>query len=455
MKAHQRVLWTEGMFMTPQHLQQQDLYHEGLVEARVAALSPYTWGVISMEVDAEALAAGQLQLTRFSGVLPDGTPLDLERGQTEAPPARPIEPHFKASTRILEVFLALPKERLLEEGGATQPDAHRTQRAAPVTRSVPDLTAASSVTPVTFGQRSFALLFADEPREDYDTLKIGELVRDKTGALRLTENYIPPCLRIGASPWLLSELRTLLKTLLAKQRDLSSTRRQRNESSVEFTSNDVAKFLQLNALNGMVPVINHMLDTSDLSPQTAYVWLIQAAGQLFTFSTDGDPSSLPKFQFLNLRATFTDLFARLNDLLRPIALEQCITVPLQVRADGLFEGKLNDERLQRCSTFVLSVKSDLAERLVADQFPKRAKLSSREDIQRVVQAAVPGVPLQVTFRPPPEVPVRPGVVYFTLGLQDDRWKEALREGALALYLPQPFEPGKTQIELLGVPPASK
>ena len=454
MSPVQRVLWTEGLFMTPQHLQQQDLYHEAILEARVAALSPYTWGAAQLEIDAEALAAGQLELLRFSGVLPDGTPATLERGQPEAPSARPVEPHFKAQTRVLEVFLGLPKERLLEPGGAVQSEAQRLVRTTPVNRAVPDLAAASSTVQVSFGQRNFALLFGDEPREDYDALKIAELTRDKSGALSVVENYVPPCLRIGASPWVINVLRALQKTVLAKQRALASTRRHRNESSVEFTSADVGRFLQLSALNAAMPVLSHLVDTADVPPQTAYLWLSQIAGTLYTFASDGDPSGLPKFQFANLRATFTDLFARLEELLRPIALEQCISVPLSIRPDGLYEGRLNDERLARATQMVVSVKSDLAERLVADQFPKRAKLSAREEIQRVVQAAVPGVPMQVTFRPPPEVPIRPGVVYFTVGTQDDRWKQALREGAVALYLPAPFEPAKTELEILAVPPAA-
>jgi predicted component of type VI protein secretion system len=46
------------------------------------------------------------------------------------------------------------------------------------------------------------------------------------------------------------------------------------------------------------------------------------------------------------------------------------------------------------------------------------------------------------------------VVYFTVGLQDDKWKAALREGAVALYLPAPFEPARTELEILAVPPAA-
>lgn len=457
MKTLQRVVWTEGMFMTPQHLQQQDTYHETLLDTRMAAVTPYAWGVVAVEIDTEALQAGQLQLLRLSAVLPDGSPVELERGDPEAPPARPIEEHFKASQRVLEVYLALPKERALEEDytrdGTTQ--APRSVRFMVSNRPTADLNAASSVVQVPFGQRNLMLLFGTESREDFDTLKLAEIVRDKSGALKLQETYIPPCLRIGTSPWLINELHGLLKTIMAKQRELAGSRKHRDASSVEFTSSDVTRFLQLNALNGMIPVLHHMLDTTDLPPQTAYIWLIQCAGQLFTFSGEGDPSSLPKFQFINLRATFSELFARLNDLLRPIALEQCITVPLEIRPDGLYLGKLDDERLARCSQFIITVRSDLAERMVADQFPRRAKVASRDEIHHLVNSAIPGVPIAVTFRPPPEVPIRPGVVYFTLAIQDAHWKTAMRERAMALYLPQPFEPSKTQLELLAVPSAAK
>ena len=46
MKVSQRVIWSEGMFMSPQHLQQLDRYHEAHVGARVGALFPYDWGLV-------------------------------------------------------------------------------------------------------------------------------------------------------------------------------------------------------------------------------------------------------------------------------------------------------------------------------------------------------------------------------------------------------------------------
>jgi type VI secretion system protein ImpJ len=61
------------------------------------------------------------------------------------------------------------------------------------------------------------------------------------------------------------------------------------------------------------------------------------------------------------------------------------------------------------------------------------------------------VPLQVTFRPPPEVPVRPGVVYFSLSTQDPYWRNVVRDKSVAIYLPQSLDPTRTQLELLGVP----
>ncbi|RYZ41843.1 MAG: type VI secretion system baseplate subunit TssK, partial [Myxococcaceae bacterium] len=53
MKSPQRVVWSEGMFMSPHHLQQLDIYHEALLDTRLGSLEPYPWGVVSLAFDME------------------------------------------------------------------------------------------------------------------------------------------------------------------------------------------------------------------------------------------------------------------------------------------------------------------------------------------------------------------------------------------------------------------
>ena len=240
--------------------------------------------------------------------------------------------------------------------------------------------------------------------------------------------------------------------MAAKQRVLADARRARDASSVEFTPSDVTRYLHLRALNVSLPVLNHYLvDSGDAHPHLAYLWLLQMAGELMTFTAASDPLALPRFRFTELGPTFAGLFERLNELLRALAAELSLAVPLEIRPGGLYVGKLEDERIARCGQFILGVKSELSEQQVAEQVPRLAKIASITDIQRIVQAAAPGVPLQATFRPPPEISARPGVVYFSLSIQDTYWKNALRDRAVAIYLPQPFDPGRTKIELLGIP----
>src|SRR6186997_2561584 len=110
-KAPQRLVWSEGLLMAPQHLQQLDLYHERLLSLRLDAVSHLNWGVLSVEFDRRVLGAGQIQLTRFRGVLPDGSVLELEAGDPELPAMRLVGDHFPHTQRVLEVFLAIPRER--------------------------------------------------------------------------------------------------------------------------------------------------------------------------------------------------------------------------------------------------------------------------------------------------------------------------------------------------------
>ncbi|HYS83770.1 MAG TPA: type VI secretion system baseplate subunit TssK, partial [Bradyrhizobium sp.] len=51
MSWYTKVAWSEGLFLRPHHLQQNDRYHEHLLESRVRTSTPYPWGFSELEID--------------------------------------------------------------------------------------------------------------------------------------------------------------------------------------------------------------------------------------------------------------------------------------------------------------------------------------------------------------------------------------------------------------------
>jgi len=459
MKGLQRVVWSEGMLVSPQHMQQADLYHERVLDCRLAASTPLGWGITAVQVDSGALAADQLVLSRFAGVLPDGLPLDFKSGDPEAPAARPIGANFPPALAALEVFLAVPKERegvpsvageVAAEAKSPAGKAAIRTRFRSASRKIVDMTGEAADLTMAFAQRNLTVLFGNESLDDYDSIKIAEIVRDAGGALLVSDAFIPPVLSIAASPFLMGAVQRLLALMAAKQRQLSAERAQRDSASIEFGANDVTRYLQLSALNATIPFLFHAGRAGEVSPRELYLFLVQSAGQLATFSTDADPSSFPPFVYTDLRSTFEELFALLTGLLRANLREQCVRVPIEIH-EGIHVGNLNDERILKCQQFVLGAVSAIPMDQLGRELPGRAKIASWTQLPFLMRAATSGVRLQVTHRPPAEIPVRPGVVYFLMDTSVDHWRHVLAERKVAIYVPPPFDPSQVKVELYGIP----
>ncbi len=450
----QRVVWSEGMLVSPQHFQQADLYHENLVACRLAALSPHTWGVHTLDMDVGALASEQVCVGRFRGVLPDGTYLAFQAGDAEAPASRAIGAHFAPAQSVLEVFLALPKQRqgvasIAPENG--DPAESRRARFRATSRTVSDLAGDSADLCVAFAQRNVSILFGDEPADDFDTLKIAEVTRNPSGGLILHESFIPSLLSCSASPTLMASLRRLLALVTAKQRQLAHERQQRDAASVEFGAPEVTRYLQLAALNTFLPFLVHAGRAGEISARELYLFLIRMVGQLATLASDTDPTDVPVFSFADLRATFEPLFALLDQMLRSSVRGACLPVPIEVR-DGVHLALLNDERVLGCAQFVLAAQAQgVTEDQLARELPARAKIASPAQLPFLLRSATRGLGLQVTHRPPAEVPVRPQVAYFILDGTSEHWRRAFDEQGLAIYLPPPYHPGLLKLELFAIP----
>ena len=76
MSNSQRVVWGEGMLLTPQHFQQSERYREALQRERGRVQSPLLWGIREFAIEPESLAGGELRVTRCVGILPDGSMFD-------------------------------------------------------------------------------------------------------------------------------------------------------------------------------------------------------------------------------------------------------------------------------------------------------------------------------------------------------------------------------------------
>lgn len=454
MKTPQRLVWSEGMFLSPQHLQALDRYHEQRLEGRIEVLSPFAWGVLQLDLDRAALGAGQLRLERFAGVFPSGLAVGFGGTDPESPPARSIAEHFPAQARSLEVHLGIPRERDgLAAYGAEGADAAATRtRYTIAPRPVQDATQPGATVPVPFARPNLALLLGAEPREDFDTMKIAELVRTPSGQLAVSDGYVPPLLRVGASPWLAGELRGLLGRLIAKHRELGEARRQRDGSSVELGGVDVARFLQLSILGGSIPELAFVAEGDGASPAQAFLALARLAGELASFSAEADVASLPKYAHAEPRGAFEVVLARIDAFVGGIGVERFVRVPLEVRGP-IQLARFPDDKVLRGRLF-LTVKTELPETQVAEQLPRLCKIAALPDVQALVQAAAPGLPLQYLSRPPPEIPARAGTLNFSLGSTNERlWKNVLLDRTLALYLPPPFDPARAKVELLAIPAA--
>src|SRR4029453_2007511 len=100
MTINNRVVWSEGLFLRPQHFQQQERALERYIEIRTAAVRANGWGFTELELERDLLATGKPRGRRPRGVLPDGTPFCMP-DDDPVPPALEVP----ANTRDRTAFL--------------------------------------------------------------------------------------------------------------------------------------------------------------------------------------------------------------------------------------------------------------------------------------------------------------------------------------------------------------
>ncbi|MET0754431.1 MAG: type VI secretion system baseplate subunit TssK, partial [Pyrinomonadaceae bacterium] len=110
MSKYRKIVWNEGMLLTPHHFQQWDNYYEELLNSRIRALLPYEYGVLDIQINREAIANGNFQITNCRAVLTDGLVVNVPDTEP-VPDLRVVGDHFHPEAEKLGVHLAIPAKK--------------------------------------------------------------------------------------------------------------------------------------------------------------------------------------------------------------------------------------------------------------------------------------------------------------------------------------------------------
>jgi type VI secretion system protein ImpJ len=448
MKRQPRVVWTKGMFLSPQHFQSQDQFFNDLIQFRFGASCFANYGLTVLRIDTESLANGICKIVEARGLLPDGEPFDMPESD-ELPPSREVAKLFSPDHEFIDVYLALP-ERKANARNVTLP-AQRASggladtRYVTETRSVPDDNQGLDEKPVQVARKSFRLIFGNEFRDGFSSLRIAQIGRSAAGIPVLNPTFIPPCLDLSVSDYLMSLLRRQVEILVTKSASLAGPRRERSKGSVSVSASDTANFWLLHTVNSYLPELRHIYKVRHGHPEVAFTAMLRLAGALSTFSTEGNPGDLPDYNHDDLGPPFTRLDARIRDLMETVIPSKYFPIPL-VRADRfLWTGSVPDDNLFKNTQFYLALSANMGADDIIRKVPQFLKLAAPDDMERIIRNALPGVTLRHVQVPPAQIPMRLENQYFLINQGGPIWERIVMARQLAVSAPADINDPKMEV----------
>ncbi|WP_077037800.1 type VI secretion system baseplate subunit TssK [Pelomonas sp. KK5] len=428
-----KVIWTEGMFLQPQHFQQHDRYTLSQELQRSNAQQAYGWGYTSLQLDSAALNLGKIAINAAQGLMPDGVAFDIP-GQDAAPPA--LDVPSDARDELIVLALALQRPGVAEsdaEGDAgSMPPRYR---AAEVDVGDTNVTG-QRVAPIQIGRLHLRIMLARDAVEGYATINLCRLVeRRADNKLVLDANFIPPTLHSPANDILASHLRELHGMLHQRGEALAARLAQPGRAGV----GEIADFLLLQTINRAEPLMAQWRQTSILHPKDLYFGAVQLAGELSTFGERRRPPELPAYVHDDPQRCFTPLMLSLRQSLTMVMEQTAVPIELQDRKYGIRVAMISDVEMQRNAQFVLAVAAQLPGDALRARFPTQVKIGTVERIRDLVNLQLPGVPLRPLPVAPRQIPYHAGYNYFELETRNnDMWKQLESSGGLAMHIAGDF-----------------
>jgi type VI secretion system protein ImpJ len=425
MSWYSKVFWSEGLFLRPHHLQQQDRYVEYLIGALTRQVAPYPWGFSTLEIDRDLSQQSKFAVRRAVGVMPDGTPFAIPDNSPIPPP---IDVPDSASGQItwLCMPVAAPNTREVDDEAAES--ASRYFRSAETFIDSTSTLRIEEEIDIAHPRLNFEL--RKTPKPGYINLGIARVLEIRDRNILFDEKYIPPMLTCAAHPVIDGWINRIVGWIDNKLEELS---RYAVDPSSGGGLQSVDYFV-LQLLNRQIPSLKHFQRSVYIHPERLYDELLRLAGELATFATpERRAREYPAYDHDDLENVFTPLIRDIQDFLSAQLGRRAIRLQIIERAQNAFVSPIRDRALFRNATLVLEVAARRPLIEIQNQFPHLFKVGPNTKMNEIVHAHLPGVPLVHLPTPPPHIRAITDHVYFYLDRKSPLWPEFSTAGSIGMH----------------------
>jgi type VI secretion system protein ImpJ len=396
MSDSNKVVWSEGLFLRTQHLQQQDRYTEALVRGALQAVSLHSFGFRSLTLDKPALDAGRVAIASASGIFPDGTPFTIP-DNTAAP--APVQ--IKSDMSGL-VNLAIPIEK---PGAATIDPAHAEpagSRYRGTIQTVRDaVRGGADPEELEVARLAARLILPNEDTAGYVTLPVARAEGLKAdGSVAISDGYLAPALCLQAVSWYAGLAQEVVT-------GLDRIGEAHGKLVLGGAGRSIENLLLLELANTARPRVAHILAQNLQHPSEFFMELAGLAGRMATYgSSSRRLSELPAYDHIDPQPAFAALADTLRSLMLSLRHVEPKSRALQVarHAQNIWKVRIDNPDILKTSRIVLRIGSDLSDESLRRIFVDQATVGAADAFEKLWKSRLPGIPLKPLHSQPREIP---------------------------------------------------
>lgn len=432
MKKTPQVLWAEGMFLRPHHLQTAERYREEALQREIQRIQPFYFGLQSLDVAPDQLENFVFEIRDVSLKLKDGTALSSDSTLRISP--RSFKNELDKASGRMRVFVGVPvmRETAPNTFAPGEGPAGVDRRYVAENAEALDENTGGNPQPVGVRRCNGKLFFGAESQEGYECLEVAVVERSGSGRNFpvLSREFIPSLTELGASRTIQALCDGVTNRIEAKHRLLLTDVAQGRLAITSDGTSGWQAIIKLQILGSFLFLFQQLTKIPRIHPFHVYTEFARLAGELSIFDDGKVPVRIPVYDHEKLGPCFHETCRVIEALLEKIVASRFVKVDFVLRED-LLVADLLEEWLAAQTEVFLAIEAEMEEKDLRGRIVTM-KLGTVRDIPVLRQRRLFGLDLELLKRTPAGLPQREDYFYFKIEKEGPYWANVVRDRNVAL-----------------------